>query len=137
MVMAKLKYMGGLRTESTHLASGNKIITDAPLDNQGKGQAFSPTDLLSSSLASCMMTIMGITANTHSINFDGAEAEITKVMAANPRRVAEIHITFTMPKIAYSDKEKAMLENAAKTCPVALSINPNILQKIEFVYPKV
>jgi len=132
--MAKVKYLGGLRTESTHLASGNKIITDAPLDNKGRGQAFSPTDLLSNSLASCMLTIMGITANTHNINIDGTEAEVTKIMGANPRKVAEIHIAFTMPKIGYSAKERSILENAAKTCPVALSINPDIIQKIEFVY---
>jgi|SRR5581483_8425567 len=136
MVMSKVKYMGGLRTEATHLASGEKIITDAPLDNKGKGQAFSPTDLMSTSLACCMFTLMGIAGNTHGINIDGAEAEVTKIMAANPRRVAEVHITFNMPKIDYSDKQKAILENAARTCPVALSINPNIIQKIEFIYSK-
>lgn len=136
MVMSKVKYLGGLRTEATHLASGNKIITDAPLDNKGKGQAFSPTDLMSTSLATCMLTIMGIACDTHVLNIDGTEAEVTKIMAANPRRVAEVHITFTMPDKNYTDKEKAILENAARTCPVALSINPNIIQKIEFIYSK-
>jgi putative redox protein len=134
MIMSKVKYVGGLRTEAIHLASGNKIVTDAPVDNKGKGEAFSPTDLLSTSLACCMLTIMGITGNTHGINIDGTEAEVTKIMGANPRKVAEVHIKFTMPASNYSDKEKAILENAARTCPVALSINPSIIQKIEFVY---
>jgi putative redox protein len=134
MATAKVKYLGGLRTEATHLGSGNKIITDAPLDNQGKGQAFSPTDLLSSSLASCMLTVMGIAANTHQINMDGSEAEVTKIMAADPRRVSEIHIVITLPH-TYNDKEKAILEHAARTCPVALSVNTAIIQKIEFAYP--
>ncbi len=134
MKTSKVKYLGELRTEATHLASGSTIITDAPVDNHGKGQAFSPTDLMSTSLASCMITIMGITANTHKLNIDGASAEVTKIMAANPRRVSEIHIVFTMPANHYSQKEKAILENAAKTCPVALSINPAIIQMIEFVY---
>lgn len=134
MVMSKVIYLGDLRTEATHLASGKKIITDAPVDNKGRGEAFSPTDLMSTSLATCMFTIMGIACNTHNMNMDGAQAEVTKIMASNPRRVSEVHIKITMPK-KYTDKEKAILENAAKTCPVALSINPNIIQKIEFVYP--
>jgi putative redox protein len=135
MATAKVKYLGELRTEATHLASGNKIITDAPLDNHGKGQAFSPTDLLSSSLASCMLTVMGIAANTHQINMDGAEAVVTKIMAADPRRVSEVHIVITFPR-TYNDKEKAILEHTAKTCPVALSVSPALIQKIEFVYVK-
>jgi putative redox protein len=134
MKTSKIKYLGELRTEAVHLASGSTIITDAPVDNHGKGQAFSPTDLMSTSLASCMITIMGITANTHGLKIDGASAELTKIMAANPRRVSEIHIVFTMPANNYSQKEKAILENAARTCPVALSINPAIIQKVEFVY---
>ena len=136
MIMSKIKYLGDLRTEARHLASGNTIITDAPVDNKGKGQAFSPTDLLSTSLASCMLTIMGITANTHNVNIVGTEAEVTKIMAANPRRVAEIHIVITFPALAYTGKEKSILENAARTCPVALSVNKDIVQKIEFVYPE-
>lgn len=136
MKMSKIKYLGELRTEATHLASGIRIITDAPIDNNGKGQAFSPTDLLSSALASCMLTIMGIAANTHNINIVGTEAEVTKIMASGPRRVAEIHVLVKMPSVAYSDKERNILENAARTCPVALSINPVIVQKIEFVYSK-
>jgi uncharacterized OsmC-like protein len=136
MKTAKVTYIGGLRTEAIHLASGTKIITDAPVDNHGKGQAFSPTDLMSTSLACCMLTIMGIAANTHGISIDGTIVEVTKVMAANPRRVAEIHLDIAMPNLAYNDKEKAILENAAKTCPVALSVNPSIIQKFNFVYSK-
>ncbi len=106
MATSKIIYTGELHTEATHLASGNKITTDAPLDNHGKGQAFSPTDLMATSLATCMLTTMGIAANTHHINMDGASAEVTKVMAANPRRVSEVHISVTMPANNYSDKEK-------------------------------
>jgi len=119
---------------ATSIASGSKIITDAPVDNHGKGQAFSPTDLMATSLANCMLTVMGIAANTHTINMDGAEAEITKVMAANPRRVSEIHVTITMPAKNYTDKEKSILEHAGRTCPVAQSLHPNILQNINFIY---
>jgi putative redox protein len=134
MATSKVLYTGQLRTEATHIASGSKIITDAPVDNHGKGQAFSPTDLMATSLANCMLTVMGIAANTHTINMDGAEAEITKVMAANPRRVSEIHVTITMPAKNYTDKEKSILEHAGRTCPVAQSLHPNILQNINFIY---
>jgi putative redox protein len=134
MATSKIVYTGELRTEATHLASGTKIITDAPVDNHGKGQAFSPTDLLATSLANCMLTVMGIAANTHSINMDGASAEVTKVMAANPRRVSEVHVKITIPAKNYTDKEKNILEHAARTCPVAQSLHPNILQDITFLY---
>jgi putative redox protein len=134
MATSKIVYTGELRTEATHLASGTRIITDAPLDNHGKGQAFSPTDLLATSLANCMLTVMGIAANTHSINMDGAAAEVTKVMAQNPRRVSEVHVKITMPAKNYTDKEKSILEHAGRTCPVAQSLHPNILQDITFTY---
>lgn len=128
-------YKGELRTSAQHLASGNTIITDAPLDNNGKGEAFSPTDLVSAALGSCMMTIMGIVANRSGIDIDGMYIEITKVMAAEPRRIAEVVLNFTMPAgKTYSDKEKAMLENAARTCPVALSLHPDVKQTISFQY---
>jgi putative redox protein len=134
MATSKIVYTGELRTEATHLASGARIITDAPVDNHGKGQAFSPTDLLATSLANCMLTVMGIAANTHAINMDGAWAEVTKVMAANPRRVSEVHVQITMPANNYSDKEKSILEHAGRTCPVAQSLHPDILQDITFIY---
>ena len=134
MITSKVIYTGGLRTRATHERSGDTIITDAPTDNHGKGEAFSPTDLMSTSLASCMLTTMGIACEVRNINIDGAMAEVTKVMAANPRRVAEIHVTITMPPGGYTDEQKKMLENTAHTCPVAISLHPDLIQKITFVY---
>lgn len=134
MATSKITYLGDLRTESTHLQSGEKIITDAPVDNKGRGEAFSPTDLLATSLGNCMITIMGIAARERAIDIDGTTCSITKVMAADPRRVSEIHAELTFP-VNYSDKEKAILENAAKTCPVFYSLHPDIVKNITFVYP--
>lgn len=124
-------YLGGLRTEATHLQSGTKIITDAPTDNKGKGEAFSPTDLLAESLAGCMLTTMGIAANAHDIDMDGTDADVTKVMAANPRRVAEVVINFKFPK-QYTDKEKEILKKAALGCPVAVSLHPEVVKTVNF-----
>lgn len=132
MVTIKNEYLGQLRTEGTHIKSGQKIITDAPTDNKGKGEAFSPTDLLSFSLSACMMTIMGQVADREDINMDGVTTEITKVMSAAPRKVSEIHINFNWPRINITDKQKTMLINAAKTCPVALSIHPDIKLEVSF-----
>jgi putative redox protein len=134
MITSRITYLGDLRTENIHEKSKVKIITDAPPDNQGKGEAFSPTDLLATSLGNCMLTLMGIAARTHSINIDGTKVEVTKIMAANPRRVSEIHLTFQMPANTYTDREKAILENAAKTCPVAYSVHPDIKQVLTFNY---
>lgn len=134
MKTAEITYLGNLRTEATHLRSGAKFITDAPVDNNGKGEAFSPTDILSTSLGCCMLTIMGIAANTHNINIEGASIEVTKIMEASPRRVGEVVIEFKMPANNYSDKEKQILEHAAKTCPVALSLSPALKQTITFRY---
>ena len=107
MTKMRTQYLGNLRTEIEHIQSGNKIITDAPLDNNGKGEYFSPTDMFSSSLGSCMLTIIGIAANTHGFSIDGTTLEIEKIMAANPRRVAEIKIDVHFPKDAnYTDKQK-------------------------------
>ena len=131
MATIQTTYLGGLRTEAIHLQSGTKIITDAPTDNQGKGEAFSPTDLLSESLAGCVLTTMGIAANTHSINIDGTTAEVTKIMAPNPRRVAEIIIDLKFPG-EYTDKEKSILEHAALTCPVAVSLHPDVKKTTSF-----
>jgi putative redox protein len=130
-----VKYLGGLRTEATHLESGNTIITDAPKDNHGNGEAFSPTDLTATSLACCMISVMGIVSRRDNIkDTDGAVAEVTKVMYAEPRRIGEIHIKLTFPPNNYSDREKKILENAAFTCPVAKSLHPDIKQEIEFIY---
>ncbi|MEO9966142.1 MAG: OsmC family protein [Reichenbachiella sp.] len=128
----KNEYLGNLRTEGLHIPSGNKIITDAPVDNMGKGEAFSPTDLMTFSLSACMMTIMGQVADREKIDMSGLKTDITKVMAANPRRVAEIHISFAWPNLVLSDKQKTMLINAARTCPVAQSIHPDIKLEVTF-----
>jgi len=133
-ITSKVIYTGGLRTEAVHVKSGMKIITDAPTDNHGKGEAFSPTDLMATSLANCMLTVMGIACQGRDINMDGATAEVTKIMAANPRRVAEIQITITMPAKGYTDEQKKLLEHAGRTCPVAQSLHPNLIQNITFVF---
>lgn len=122
-------YNGELRTTAKHLQSGNTLITDAPKDNHGKGEAFSPTDLLAASLGSCGISIAGIAAKTHGFNIDNTEVKITKIMAANPRRVAEIHIEYFFPKNNFSDKEKQIIEKAIHTCPVAISLHPDLIQK--------
>jgi putative redox protein len=134
MATSKITYTGNLRTQAVHLQSGNTIITDAPTDNNGKGEAFSPTDLLATSLGCCMLTIMGIVADRHSIAIEGTTIEITKNMESNPRRVGEIVVVFTMPKNNYSDKEKELLEHAAHTCPVAKSLSAELKQTIVFNY---
>lgn len=132
---SKVIYVGELRTEAVHLQSNTTILTDAPKDNHGKGEAFSPTDLLATSLASCMMSIMGIAAKRDNMTpIDGTTAEVTKVMYADPRRVGEIHIKMIFPNNNFSDKEKKIYENAAHTCPVAKSLHPDIKQQIEFVW---
>lgn len=130
----RVSYLGDLRCEGTHLKSGNTVITDAPVDNNGKGEAFSPTDLLCTSLASCMITIMGITANSKDIVLKGVEADITKIMGTEPRRVVGVHIVMTITNENYTEREKEILKNAAMTCPVAKSLHPDIDQKVEFVF---
>lgn len=131
---SKVVYNGELRTECTHLRSGQVIITDAPVDNNGKGEAFSPTDLTATSLATCMITVMGISARNHGINIDGATLEVTKHMAADPRRISAIDIRCIMPNQPYTDRQKEILEKAGRTCPVAYSLHPDIEQRVEFVW---
>ncbi|MBK7681916.1 MAG: OsmC family protein [Bacteroidetes bacterium] len=132
MATIKTKYEGDLRTFSTHIASGNEIITDAPKDNHGKGEAFSPTDLVSAALGACMLSIMGIAAKTHDIEFRNVTLENTKIMASDPRRIAEISIEFYFNGMEYNDYQKLILERAARTCPVALSLHPDLKQTIVF-----
>ncbi len=134
MSTSKITYNGGLRTTSIHQHSGNEIITDAPVDNKGKGAAFSPTDLLATSLGNCMLTIVGIAANEHGFNIDGTTCEITKVMAENPRRVTEIVVDFQFPANDYSDKDKKIIERSANTCPVMYSLHPDIKKTVSFNY---
>ncbi|MDR2285956.1 MAG: OsmC family protein [Prevotellaceae bacterium] len=136
MAKFETKYLGNLRTEITHLQSGNTLITDAPPDNHGKGEFFSPTDLLASALGSCILTIMGIAAETHGFSIDGATMETTKVMASNPRRVAELTITITFPHSNYSPKELKILETSARECPVANSLHPDLKRTVSFIFKK-
>lgn len=126
------KYLGELRTESQHLQSGDKVITDAPTDNNGRGEAFSPTDLVCSALNSCMMTLMGITANRENIDIAGMTSTITKVMANSPRKIASVEIVFTLENIQATDKQKEQLKRAALSCPVALSLSDTVEQKVIF-----
>ncbi len=130
---SSIVYHGDLRTEATHLQSKTSIETDAPTDNQGKGERFSPTDLLATSLGSCMMSIMGIKARDMNIDLRGVTIDIFKHMKADPRRVSGIDVTFHFPKeLVLDEKEKTILKNAALTCPVAKSIHPDIEQNVVF-----
>jgi len=130
---SQIIYKGALRTEATHLQSGTEIETDAPVDNQGKGERFSPTDLLATSLGSCMMTIMGIKARDMDVDLENTQIDITKIMKADPRRVSGINVAFHFPDhLELDTKQKAILENAARTCPVAKSIHPDIALDIQF-----
>jgi uncharacterized OsmC-like protein len=128
------KYTGDLHTQAQHLYSGSEILTDAPLDNNGKAEFFSPTDLVASALASCMLTVMGILGRREGFSIDGAQAKITKIMGDSPRRIAEIIISLDFPANNYTDKEKAYIETAAKSCPVAKSLHPDLKQTIIFHY---
>jgi putative redox protein len=130
METAKIVYLGEIRSSATHLRSGNTIMIDAPVDNKGKGEAFSPTDLLATSLGSCMMTIIGIAAQSHGFNVDGTVIRITKIMAENPRRVAEVIVEFDFPERVYSEKEKTIIWHSARTCPVMLSLHPDLVKTI-------
>jgi len=132
MVIISSDYLGDLRTTATHLKSGNKVITDAPVDNKGKGEAFSPTDLVCSALSSCMMTIMGQVAQREGIELTGLKSEIVKIMSANPRKIAEVQITFTHPDLDASAEQKEKLMQAAHTCPVALSLAESLKQTVIF-----
>ena len=113
----------------THCQSGTVVLTDAPIDNKGKGEVFSPTDLMATSLGSCMLTIMGIAAQEHGFSIDGSTASVTKIMASDPRRIAEIKIDINFPEV-YSEKHKKILTIISKTCPVALSLHPDLKQDV-------
>lgn len=132
MITVQTVYEGNLRTNSIHIKSGNNLLTDAPIDNEGKGETFSPTDLLCTSLSSCMLTIMGISSNKHGIDFKEVKLDVTKFMTSNPRRISKIELKFSFLKNSYSDKEKKILELAALNCPVAKSIHPDIELNVHF-----
>lgn len=131
MATSKVTYLGDLRTSSIHTNSGSEIISDAPLDNNGKGEAFSPTDTVANALASCMFTVMGIKAREMEIDFSGSTAEVTKVMGTDPRRITEIHVSFMM-SINPEEKIKTILERTAMTCPVFFSLHPDIKKEVTF-----
>jgi uncharacterized OsmC-like protein len=128
---SKVTYLGDLRTKSVHLQSGSEIISDAPTDNNGKGEAFSPTDTVANALASCMFTIMGIKARDINVDLTGSTAEVTKIMNAEPRRIGAIEIVFEIKSNA-DEKNRTILERAAMTCPVFLSLNADIEKRITF-----
>lgn len=129
---AEITYEGQLRTRCRHIQSGTEILTDAPTDNHGKGEAFSPTDLTATSLAACIITTMGIKADQMQLDIHGARAEAKKVMAADPRRISEIHVSIYMPAKNYSDKDKQIMERIAHTCPVSISLHPDLKQVVTF-----
>lgn len=132
-MIAQVEYKGQLRTEAKHLSSGSVIVTDAPKDNQGKGEAFSPTDLVATALASCMITIMGIVAERDGIDIEGVTADVDKIMSKEPRRIGEIKIIITFKSILTTD-QRGKLERAAKTCPVSGSLHEDLKETIEFSY---
>jgi uncharacterized OsmC-like protein len=131
---ATVTYTTALNCNLTHQLSGIQIATDAPPDNQGKGEAFSPTDLCATSLAACMLTTMAIRIRDRGINVDGARAEVTKIMTADPRRISRIEVRLLMPKNDYSSADKKLLEHIALTCPVALSLHPDLEQVVELIW---
>jgi putative redox protein len=130
METAKTTYLGDLRTEILHVRSGSIITTDAPVDNKGKGENFSPTDMVASALGSCAFTIMGIAAREHNFSIDGSTCSITKIMNDSPRKISEIKIEFEFPPNNFTDKQKKILDHCVKTCPVALSLNESVIQNV-------
>jgi uncharacterized OsmC-like protein len=131
MSTSKVTYIGNLRTENEHLKSGATFITDAPTDNNGKGEAFSPTDTVATGLANCMLTVMGIKARTMEVELAGSSAVVTKTMASDPRRIAKIEIRLQMPA-DISAKHQKILENTGNTCPVHHSLHPEIEKVITY-----
>ncbi|WP_339886932.1 OsmC family protein [uncultured Flavobacterium sp.] len=131
MPTSKVTYLGDLRTSSIHINSGSEIISDAPLDNNGKGEAFSPTDTVANGLATCMFTVMGIKAQDMNVDLSNSTAEVTKIMATEPRRISEIHIIFNF-NASIDEKTKTILERTANTCPVHYSLHPDIKKEITF-----
>ena len=134
MVVVEGRYLGDLRCEAAHGPSGSKLVTDAPADNMGRGEAFSPTDLLATSLATCIVTTMAIVAKRRGIAFEGASFRIEKHMATDPvRRIGRLPLTIRMPA-SISDEDRVVLERAAHTCPVSKSLHADVKVEVEFVY---
>lgn len=130
------KYLGNLRVESTHVASGATLLTDGSQESHGQGDMFSPVDALAASLGACALTIMGFYAQAHGLDIDGTTLEITETMADRPRRVARLELVFTMPDRDYSDKDKQSLERSAKACPVHNSLHPEMEQQLIFKWAR-
>ncbi len=128
METVRIEYIGDLRTKAKHMRSGDEFITDAPVDNQGKGEAFSPTDLLATSLGTCAITTIGIAANAHGFNIDGAIVKVTKIMISDPRRVGEVIVEMNFPPNNYTEKEKEIIKRTAEHCPVNKSLHPDVKQ---------
>jgi uncharacterized OsmC-like protein len=130
---SQITYEGNLRTVATHLQSGTVIETDAPTDNEGKGERFSPSDLVATALGNCMLTIMGIKARDMNVDLEGTKIDVTKIMVAEPRRIGEIKVIFNFPgTLKVDEKQKTILERAAMTCPVIESLNPDLKKNVEF-----
>jgi putative redox protein len=127
-------YKGDLRTEALHVRSGSIIITDAPVDNKGKGEFFSPTDMVAAALGSCIFTIMGIAATGNGFSIDGSSCKITKIMTENPRKIGEIKIEYDFTSGSYNDKQKKILEYCVKNCPVARSLNDSVFQNVVLIF---
>ena len=136
MATVTVKYLGDLRTECIHVASGTTLVTDAPVDNHGKGESFSPTDLCVTALATCAMTIIGIYAQAHAVDVTGTTIEVTKTMSADPRRIGKIEVVLHMPDRDYTDEQKLMMERATLTCPVCLSLHPDVEQVFTFKWAR-
>ncbi|OFY39208.1 MAG: osmotically inducible protein OsmC [Bacteroidetes bacterium GWF2_40_14] len=136
--MTKIRtiYTGNLMTEAEHLKSGSKLVTEAPEDNNGKGEHFSPTDLFATSFGCCMLTIMGIAAQAHGFSIDGARIETEKIMSANPRRVAELKLDIYFPRNDYTEKQMRFIDASVKTCPVTNSIHPDVIKTITYHFPE-
>ncbi|MDO7884807.1 OsmC family protein [Hymenobacter cheonanensis] len=131
---ATARYEGHLRTEATHTASGTVIQTDAPVDNHGRGEAFSPTDLVGTALGTCILTTMAIVAERHQVDLVGASFKMEKIMSQDaPRRIAQLNVELHLPA-SLNERDRALMERTAHTCPVALSLNPEIKQEVRFIY---
>ncbi len=134
METIRTTYTGQLRTEAIHVQSGNKLVTDAPTDNKGKGETFSPTDLLATSLASCIFTIMGIKAEESGFTIDGATAKTWKIMSENPRRVAEVKIEFDFSMLDLKEDQKELMRSLVKVSPVPLSLHDHTFQNVSIKF---
>ncbi|NRA11786.1 MAG: OsmC family protein [Crocinitomicaceae bacterium] len=132
MATSKVEYLGGLRTKATHLKSGTEIFTDAPVDNNGKGEAFSPTDLVATSYASCVLTIIGIYCANNDLSFENGHAEITKLMGVDPRRISKLEINLDLSNNGWDENAQERVRKAGEACPVSNSVDP--LMEIEFKY---